>query len=108
MQFEMISWITICMGLFLIVVGIVIWAGKKIDLVHGDEATKVFECDRAAYARLLGIGVMLIACAVLSYGVLSCFLVIPPFVQWIAIGTFGVAGIIVMFIGQKKYFHGDA
>ena len=66
MQFEMISWITICMGIFLTVVGIVIWVGKKIDLVHGDDASKVYECDKAPYARLLGIGVLLLSCAVLS------------------------------------------
>ena len=107
MQFEMMSWITICMGLFLMVVGIVIWAGKKIDLVHGVDAAKVYECDKDAYARLLGIGVMLISCAVLSYGIITCFPAIPPFVYWITIGVFGAAGIIVMLIGQKKYFNGN-
>ena len=107
MKFEMISWITICMGLFLMIVGIVIWAGKKIDLVHGEDASKVYEFDVDAYAKLLGIGVILMACAVIAYGVLSCFTAIPEFVHWIAVGSFGAAGVIVMLIGHKKYFHGD-
>ena len=71
MQVEMISWITFCMGIFLMIVGIVIWCGKKIDLVHGEDASKVYECDKEAYARLLGIGVILLSFAVIASGVLS-------------------------------------
>ncbi len=108
MQVEMISWITFLMGIFLMIVGIVIWAGKKIDLVHGEDASKVFECDKGAYARLLGIGVILLSFAVIAYGVISCFPSVPTFVQYIAVGTFGAAGIIVLIIGYKKYFHGDS
>lgn len=107
MQVEMISWITFCMGIFLMIVGIVIWSKKKIDLVHGEDASKVYECDIADYARLLGIGVILLSFAVIAYGVLSCFPVIPEYVHWIAIGAFGGAGLIVLLIGHKKYFHGD-
>ncbi|MBQ4569817.1 MAG: hypothetical protein IJA62_07200 [Ruminococcus sp.] len=107
MQVEMISWITFLMGIFLLIVGIVIWAGKKIDLVHGDDAAKVFECDKDVYARLLGIGVILLSFAVIAYGVLSCFPSVPTFVQYIAVGAFGAAGIIVLIIGNKKNFHGD-
>lgn len=107
MKVEMISWITFCMGIFLMIVGIVIWAGKKIDLVHGEDSAKVQECNRAAYARLLGIGVILLSFAVTSYGVLSCFPLIPTYVQYIAVGAFGAAGIIVLIIGHKKYFPED-
>lgn len=107
MQVEMISWITFLMGIFLMIVGIVIWVGKKIEFVHGEEASKVYDFEKNAYARLLGIGVILISFAVISYGVLSCFPAIPKFVQWIAVGTFGGAGIIILFIAHKKYFHGD-
>ena len=107
MQVEMISWITFCMGIFLMIVGIVIWCGKKIDLVHGEDASKVYECDKEAYARLLGIGVILLSFAVIAYGVLSCFPAVPTFVQYMAIGVFGASGIIVLMIGNKKYFHGD-
>lgn len=107
MKVEMISWITFLMGIFLMIVGIVIWVGKKIDLVHGEDAAKVYEFNRAAYARLLGIGVILLSFAVVSYGVLSCFLFIPTYVQYIAVGAFGAAGIIVLIIGHKKYFPED-
>ena len=107
MQVEMISWITFCMGIFLMIVGIVIWVGKKIELVHGEDASKVYDCDKADYARLLGIGVILMSFAVIAYGVLSCFPAIPTYVHWIAIGAFGGAGITVLFIGHKKYFNGD-
>ena len=107
MRVEMISWITFFMGIFLMIVGIVIWAGKKIDLVHGEDASKVFDCDKADYARLLGIGVIILSLAVISYAVLSCFAMIPTFVQWIAIGVFGGSGLLVLLIGHKKYFHGD-
>lgn len=107
MKVEMISWITFLMGIFLMIVGIVIWAGKKIDLVHGEDAAKVYECNRAPYARLLGIGVILLSFAVISYGVLSCFPLIPPYVQYIAVGAFGAAGIVVLIVGHKKYFPED-
>lgn len=100
----MISWITLAMGVFLMIVGIVIWAGKKIDLVHGDDASKVSEYDKPFYARYLGIGVMVMSLAVISYGVLSCFAAIPLFVSWIAVGIFGGAGVLILIIGHKKYF----
>lgn len=108
MQIEMISWITFCMGIFLLIVGIVIWAGKKIELVHGEDASKVLECDKADYARLLGIGVMILSLAVISYGVLSCFPAIPEYVQYIAVGTLGAIGILILIIGHKKYYNGEA
>ncbi len=108
MQVEMISWITFLMGIFLMIVGIVIWAGKKIDLVHGDDASKVYECDKGAYARLLGIGVIILSFAVIAYGVLSCFPAIPTLVQYISVGAFGATGILILIIGYKKYFHGDS
>lgn len=107
MKFEMISWITFIMGIFLMVIGIVIWAGKKIDLVHGEDASKVPEYDKPAYARLLGIGVMVLALAVIAYAVLSCFPVIPSYVQYIAVGTLGAVGIIILIVGHKKYFPED-
>lgn len=104
MKVEMISWITFAMGVFLMIVGIVIWAGRKIDLVHGEDAKKVPECDIADYARWLGIGVMVLSLAVISYGVLSCFPMIPVYCQWIAVGVFGSAGVLILIIGHKKYF----
>lgn len=107
MQVEMISWITFLMGIFLMVVGIVIWAGKKIELVHGEDASKVYDFDKADYARLLGIGVILVSLAVIAYAVLSCFPAVPGYFQWIAVGVFGGAGILILFIAHKKYFHGD-
>lgn len=107
MKVEMISWITFAMGVFLMVVGIVIWAGKKIDLVHGDDAYKVAQCDRAPYARFLGIGVIVLSLAVIAYAVLSCFPDIPMYVQWIAVGVFGGVGILILIIGYKKYFPDD-
>lgn len=107
MQVERISWITFLMGIFLLIVGIVIWAGKKIDLVHGEDASKVYEGDKAAYARLLGIGVMILALAVISYGVLSCFPILPTAVQYVLVLTLGAIGIMILVIGNKKYFNGD-
>lgn len=104
MKVEMISWIAVAMGVFLCVVGIIIWAKKKIDLVHGDDADKVAEYDVEPYARVLGIGVIILSLAVISYGVLSCFPMIPVFVQWIAVGAFGGAGTAVLLYGHKKYF----
>lgn len=104
MKIEMISWITFAMGLFLMVVGIIIWAGKKIDLVHGEDAAKVPEVLRGAYARLLGIGVLLMSFAVIGYSVVSCFPIIPTYVQWIVVGVLGGLGILVLIIGYKKYY----
>lgn len=107
MQVEMISWITFCMGVFLLIVGIVIWAGKKIELVHGEDASKVLECDKAPYARLLGIGVIILAIAVMAYGVLSAFPALPSYVQYIVVGSLGAVGVLILIIGHKKYYNGE-
>lgn len=107
MQVEMISWITFCMGVFLLIVGIVIWAGKKIELVHGEDTSKILECDRVAYARLLGIGVIILSLAVMAYGVISCFPMIPPYVQYIVVGACGAVGILILIIGYKKYCNSE-
>ena len=86
------------------VVGIVLWAGKQIDLVLGEGAKKVAEYNVSSYARILGIGVMVLSLAVISYGVLSCFPLVPAYVQWIAIGVFGGVGTAILIFGHKKYF----
>ncbi len=104
MKVEMISWITFVMGLFLMIVGIVIWTGKKIELVHGEDSAKVPEAFRGAYSRLLGIGVIILSFAVMGYGVVSCFPELPTFIQWIVVGVFGGAGLLVLIVGYKKYY----
>ncbi len=104
MKIEMISWITFVMGLFLMIVGIVIWAGKKIEFVHGEDSAKVPEVFRAAYSRLLGIGVILLSLAVMGYGVVSCFPTLPVYIQWLVVGVFGASGILVLVLGYKKYY----
>ena len=107
MKFEMLNWIFCAMGVFLLVVGIVIWAGKKIDLIHGEEAHKVAEYDIVPYSRLMGIGVIILALAVEGYGIISAVESIPPYLHWIIVGSVGAVGIIVMIIAHKKYFNGD-
>ncbi len=104
MKVEMISWIAFVMGVFLFVVGVVIWAGKKIDMVHGDDASKVARQDIAPYAKILGIGIMVLALAVMAYGVLSCFHSVAVYWQYVVVGVLGAIGVIILIIGHKKYF----
>lgn len=108
MNLSMTNWIFALMGIFLIIVGIVIWAGRKLDLVHGDEASKVNPEDVKPYAKLLGIGVILMGVGVALYGGLGIFEVIPTFVPYVSLGAFAVAGVLVCYLGQKKYFKGES
>ncbi len=107
MSTDMTGWIFLLMGVFLIVVGIVIWAGKKIDLVHGDEAYKVESSDVKPYAKILGIGVILMGVGVSLYGGLALIPQMPPFVKYIALALFCGVGLLIVYLGHKKYFKGE-
>ena len=107
MNVSMTDWIFAFMGIFLIIVGIVIWAGRKLELVHGEEASKVNSEDIKPYAKLLGIGVILMGLGVSLYGSLGAFEAIPSFVPYASLGVFAVAGVLVCYLGQKKYFKGE-
>ena len=106
MSITMTDWIFLLMGIFLMVVGIVIWVGKKLDLVHGEQASKVEENDRKPYARLMGIGVMLMGLGVSLYGGFALISSIPSFVKYIALALFCGGGLLMAFLAEKKYFKG--
>ncbi len=105
MKLGTINFIFWGMGLFLIVIGIIVWAGKRIDLIHGDDANKVKAEDIAVYSRLTGIGVILIALGAIAYGFIMAFPEIPVYFQWIAVVAFAGLGFLIMFLSRKKYFN---
>lgn len=107
MKFEMINFVFLAMGIFLTVVGIMIWAGRKVEFIHGENWEKIRTEDIIPYTRNMGIGVILLSLSLLTLGVLSAFETVPKLVQWIGVAIFGGAGALLMIISYKKYFQKD-
>ncbi len=102
---NMISYVFFAMGAFLIGVGLFVWIGKRIDLIHGENAEKVAPEDIGIYSMLTGISVILIALGAIAYGVLGFFPELPVYWQWIAVLALAGLGLLIMLLSRKKYFN---
>jgi len=87
-------------GLILIAIGILIWSKQKISLLHEYHYKNVKEDDIPAYARLIGIGLILIGGGICLTGILNLFY---SSLWWIPLFVGIVLGIIVMNKAQNKY-----
>ncbi len=105
MKLEMINYIFFAMGLFLMALGIIIWVGKKVEMIHGEDANKIRPEDVGPYSRNSGIGVVLVSLAAIAYGLLKAFPEIPVYFQWIAVLVLGGLGILIILLSRKKYFN---
>lgn len=87
-------------GLLCIVLGLLIWLKQKVSLVHDYHYRNVRKEDIPAYARLIGIGLVLIGAGVCITGLLN---LLYSSIWWLPMIAGFIAGFIVMNRAQKKY-----
>ena len=92
--------VELTVGLLCVVLGLVIWIKKKVSLVHTYHYKNVKQEDLPAYARLLGIGQILMGIGICVTGLLN---LLKSALWWIPMAAGFVAGFIVMNKAQKKY-----
>ena len=92
--------VELAVGLLCVVLGLVIWIKKKVSLVHTYHYKNVKQEDLPAYARLLGIGQILMGIGICVTGLLN---LLKSALWWIPMAAGFVAGFIVMNKAQKKY-----
>ena len=87
-------------GLLCVILGLLIWIQKKVSLIHDYHYQNVQETDIPAYARLIGIGLLLIGGGICMTGLLN---LVESTLWWIPLVVGILAGLIVMNKAQKKY-----
>ena len=92
--------VELAVGLLCVVLGLVIWLKRKVSLVHAYHYKNVKKEDLPAYARLLGIGQILMGIGICVTGLLN---LLKSSFWWIPMAVGFVAGFIVMSKAQKKY-----
>ncbi len=92
--------IELAVGIPLVILGVLIWTKQKVNFLHDYHYKNVAEEDIPAYARGMGIGLIVIGSGICVTGVLEWLK--SPF-WWIPLAAGFLAGLIVMHINQKKY-----
>ena len=92
--------IDLAVGLLCVVLGILIWAKKKVTLLHDYHYKNVQPSDIPAYTRLAGISLILIGVGICVSGL---FHLRASSRWWIPMLVGIVAGVLVMNRAQKKY-----
>ena len=92
--------IELAVGLLCIVEGLLIWKKQKVSLLHDYHYKNVKEEELPAYARRIGIGLIVIGVGLCVTGVLN--LLEPP-LWWLAMLLGFAAGLTVMHRAQKRY-----
>ncbi|MBO7519310.1 MAG: DUF3784 domain-containing protein [Clostridia bacterium] len=87
-------------GLLCIALGLLIRKKQAVSLLHDYHYKNVKSEDIPAYARLMGLGLILVGAGICVTGVLLFFEL--PF-WWVAMLTGLIAGILTMNKAQKKY-----
>ncbi|MBQ9369870.1 MAG: DUF3784 domain-containing protein [Clostridia bacterium] len=87
-------------GLLIIVLGLVLWLGRKVSILHAYHYKNVKEENLPAYCRMMGIGLMLVGLGIAVSGILDLFY---SALWWIPTVVGFVLGLTVLFIAQKKY-----
>ena len=92
--------VELAVGSLCVVLGLVIWIKRKVSLVHTYHYKNVKQEDLPAYARLLGIGQILIGIGICVTGLLNLFKTV---LWWVPMAVGFIAGFVVMNKAQKKY-----
>ena len=87
-------------GALCIALGLILWIGKKVSILHSYHYKNVKEEDLPAYCRTVGIGLMLIGLGIAGTGVLNLLYIS---LWWIPALVGFVSGLTVFIIAQKKY-----
>ena len=83
-----------------IVMGLLIWKKQKISLLHDYHYRNVKKEDIPAYARQMGIGLIITGTGVFITGLLD---LAGSSFWWVALMTGFILGLSVIFKAQKKY-----
>ncbi len=92
--------IELAVGLLCIAMGFLIWFKRKVSLIHDYHYKNVAEKDIPAYARLIGLGLILIGAGICVTGL---FNLIESALWWVPMLIAFIAGLAVMNKAQKKY-----
>lgn len=87
-------------GLLCIILGLLIWKKQKISILHDYHYKNVAEEDIPAYAKTMGIGLIIVGGGICLGGLVNLF---ESVLWWIPMLIGFVVGIAVMGKGQKKY-----
>ena len=99
----MLAGIIICLsvGLLMVALGLILWLGKRIGMVHDYHHQNVKKKDVAAYCREMGIGLILIGAGIVITGVV--WAVTRSLWAWIAAAFGFLAGFLLSNHAQKTY-----
>lgn len=92
--------IELAVGAVCIVLGLLLWIKQKVSILHDYHYQYVRQEDFPAYARLMGIGLILIGAGIVVTGLLN--LAVSP-LWWIPLLAGFVLGFIIIYTAQKKY-----
>ncbi len=92
--------IELAVGAACIILGVLLWKKQKLSVLHDYHYAHVRKEDIPAYARQMGIGLILIGAGVILTGVLN---LVESSLWWIPLAAGFAAGIIVLYRAQKKY-----
>ncbi len=87
-------------GALCLVLGLVIWIKKKVSLIHSYHYKNVKQEDIPAYARFIGISLILIGLGISVSGVLDLFY---STLWWVPVVAGFLLGGILFYVTQKKY-----
>ena len=87
-------------GLLIIVFGLLIWKKRKLSLLHEYHYRNVKKEDVPAYARTMGIGLILLGAGICLTGLLNLF---ESPLWWVPLVAGFTAGIPFMHRAQKRY-----
>ncbi len=92
--------IKFAVGALCIVLGLLIWLKRKVSLLHTYHYKNVKPEKIPSYARMVGIGLILIGVGICVSGVLD---LLRSSLWWVALIVGFVSGLTVFCVAQKKY-----
>ena len=93
--------IELAVGLLCVYFGLLIWIGKKVTLIHDYQVERVKEKDIPAYAREVGIGVILVGVGICVCGLVQMLLESKLGLIGLAVGV--IAGVFLCIHAQMRY-----
>ncbi len=88
-------------GGLVVLLGLMIWKKQRIDLIHSYHTENVTEENKAAYAALMGKGMVIIGAGMILTGLLD--FVLQNAWGWLAFGLCFIIGLALFIFAQRKY-----
>ena len=90
----------LAVGAICIVLGVLLWKKQRVSILHDYHYKHVKKEDLPAYARQMGIGLIIIGAGIVVAGLLN---LAASSLWWIPLAAGFVLGIGVIYRAQKKY-----